>query len=88
MLNQVATQDTNREAELVLLELVRKKPAIVRLRDACAASRRVAQQCKNAIRRRHPDLSDDEVKLQFIELHYGKKLASEVRAWLLSKRST
>jgi hypothetical protein len=33
----------------------------------------------DAIRRRHPEYSEDEVQLRFIELTYGKALADEVR---------
>lgn len=34
-----------------------------------------------AIRRRHPEFSNDEVQLLFIELTYGKPLADDVRRW-------
>lgn len=36
----------------------------------------------NAIRRRHPELSDDEIRLKFIELTYGTELAHDVRRHL------
>jgi len=32
-----------------------------------------------AIRRRHPELSEEETQLLFIELTYGKPLADDVR---------
>jgi len=35
----------------------------------------------DAIRRRHPESSEDDVRLKFIELTYGKHLADEVRGW-------
>jgi len=35
-----------------------------------------------AIRRRHPEFSEEEVRLTFIELTYGKELAENVRHWL------
>jgi len=35
----------------------------------------------DAIRRRHPKDSEEEVRLKFIELTYGKPLADEVRQW-------
>jgi hypothetical protein len=35
----------------------------------------------DAIRRRHPELSRDEVQLRFLELTYGKSLADDVRRW-------
>jgi len=34
-----------------------------------------------AIRRRHPDFTEEEVQLLFIELTYGRELADEVRRW-------
>ena len=40
----------------------------------------------DAIRRRHPDYSEDEVRLKFIELTYGKSLADEVRDWQAERR--
>jgi len=57
----------------------------MRLNDAVAASNRVAQQCKNAIRRSHPQISEDEINLRFIEINYGEKIASEVRTYLSKK---
>jgi len=34
-----------------------------------------------AIRRWHPEYTEDEVQLRFIELTYEKDLADEVRRW-------
>lgn len=75
-------QDTLPDAESVLIGLLRDRPASLRLGDAVTASNRVAQQCKNAIRRNQPKISEDEVKLRFIELNYGQEIADEVRAHL------
>ena len=74
--------DTSPEADLVLIELIRNKPAHNRLRNAIDSSNRVAEQCKEAIRRRHPEISDNDVKLRFVELNYGNEIANELRAWL------
>ena len=82
MSKQSSIHDTSPDAELVLIDLIRNKPAHVRLGDAINSSNRVAEQCKNAIRRRHPEISDTEVKLRFIELNYGNEMANELRAWL------
>ncbi len=57
----------------------------MRLGDAVSASNRVAEQCKNAIRRIHPQITEDEVKLRFIELNYGQEIAADVRAYLSNK---
>lgn len=74
--------DTRPEAEQVLIDLIRNRPAHVRLADAIDSSNRVAQQCKNAIRRANPEISDDELGLRFVELNYGSEKANELRAWL------
>lgn len=34
-----------------------------------------------AIKRRHPDLTENEVTLKFIVLTYGVNLAEETRQW-------
>jgi hypothetical protein len=35
----------------------------------------------DAIRRRHPDFDEVQLRLRFIELTYGKELAENVRQW-------
>jgi hypothetical protein len=85
MSKPIMIRDTSPEAESVLIGILRDKPACMRLRDAVSASNLVAEQCKNAIRRRHPQISEDEVKLRFIELNYGREIANEVRAYLSRK---
>lgn len=78
-------RDSSPEAELVLIQLLRDRPAAMRLNDAVTASNRVAQQCKNAIRRSHPQSSEDEINLRFIEINYGKAIANAVRSYLSKK---
>ena len=79
-------RDTSPEANALLIQLVRDKPNHLRLEDAVMASNRVAEQCKDAIRRSDPELSEDEIKLRFIAINYGQKLADEVRAYVGEKR--
>ncbi|MEM7785331.1 MAG: hypothetical protein AAF623_18435 [Planctomycetota bacterium] len=74
--------DTSPEAESILIRLIQEKPAAARLGDAVAASNRVARQCKEAIRRSHPDCCEEDIKLRFIALNYGQELAEKVRAYL------
>lgn len=83
-LNQ--NNDTRPEAEAVLLQLIRAQQPATRLAKAVSASNRVAQQCKNAILRAAPEISEDEVKLRFIEFNYGEQLADEVRKYLAENR--
>ena len=79
-------RDTSPEAEAVLIRLIREKPNHLRLQDAVAASNRVAEQCKTAIRRSNPELSEHEVKLRFIAINYGQELADKVRAYVGEKK--
>ncbi len=75
------TTDTSPEAYAVQLELVRRMSPIERLRKTFALSRQLKQMSLNAIRRRHPKFNENEVRLKFIELTYGKSLADDVRRW-------
>ena len=86
MPTQPPHHDTTPEAESILVGLLQDKPAEVRLEDAVAASNRVAQLCKEAIRRNNQDWSEEEVKLRFIAINYGKDIAAKVRAHLGKKR--
>ena len=38
-----------------------------------------------AIRRRHPEFDEAEIRLQFIGLTYGQELADDVRRYQMSK---
>jgi hypothetical protein len=40
----------------------------------------------DAIRRRHPEYSEEQVRLSFIELAFGEELAEEVRVWQQAQR--
>ena len=75
------TTDTSAEALEVQLECLREMTPQQRIRAMCAMSRQVKNMAMDAIRRRHPEFSDAEVRMKFIELTYGEDLASEVRAW-------
>lgn len=72
--------DTSPEADAVQLELLRQMPPDVRLEKALSLSCHLVQLAKDAIRRRYPQYSTDEVNLKFIELTYGNELAAAVRA--------
>lgn len=75
------TTDTSAEALEVQLECLRKMSPQERVRRTCAMSRRVRNMGFAAIRRRHPELSEEETQLLFIEFTYGKPLAADVRRW-------
>lgn len=71
--------DTSQEALEVQLACWRRMSPGERIEKTCAMSRRVRNMAMDAIRRRHPELADAEVRLMFIELTYGKALADDIR---------
>lgn len=73
--------DTSAEARAVQLECLRRMTPQQRLTQTFAMSRQVKQMAFAAIRRRHPEYTEDEVQNRFIELTYGKELADDVRRW-------
>lgn len=78
--------DTSEEALAVQLESLRRMTPHERLRRACAWSGHVRRMALDAIRRRHSEYSEDDVRLTFIELSYGKTLADEVRVRYAEQR--
>lgn len=78
--------DTSDEALEVQLECLRQMSPQERLRRACAWTGQVRRMAFDAIRRRHPEYSEDEIRLKFIEVTYGKELADEVRIWQQEQR--
>lgn len=78
--------DTSDEALAVQLECLRRMTPQERLRRACAWSGQVRRMAFDAIRRRHPEYSENDVRLRFIELTYGKALADEVRGQQVEQR--
>lgn len=80
------TTDTCADAEAVQLQLLRKMTPQQRLQKACNLSAQLRNMAFDAIRRRHPDFSEDEVRLKFIEVTYGKQLADDVRHWQEAQR--
>ncbi len=73
------TTDTCDEALQVQLACLRRMTPRERMQKTCAMSRRVRDMAMKAIRRRHPDWDDSQVRLMFIELTYGKALADDIR---------
>lgn len=71
--------DTSFEALSVQRECLRRMTPYERLERAFAWSQGVREMALAAIRRRHPEFDESEVRLQFIETVYGRELANEVR---------
>jgi hypothetical protein len=78
--------DTDPEAEKVQIELLRGAPA-ARAQMALDLSAQVIGLARRAIRRVHPDATETEVGLLFVEMHYGCELAADVRRYLADRPS-
>jgi hypothetical protein len=51
----------------------------------CAWSQQIRNMSLNAVRRRHPEMSETDIRLKFIELTYGAALAREVCQHLMER---
>jgi hypothetical protein len=78
--------DTSPEAERVQIELIRKAPPAKRFGLARSLSQSLIQASRQTIRRLHPELSQEELDLLYIELYYSKDLADRVRADLKRRK--
>ena len=68
------------------MQCLREMTPQERLRRVFAWSDQLRRMSFTAIRRLHPEYSEEQVRLKFIELTYGETLANEVRAWLQEQR--
>ncbi len=78
--------DTSPEAERVQIDLLRSAPVSRRLRLAWSLSATVIGVARHALARKSPHLSQQELDVRFVELHYGRDLAAELRRDLALRR--
>jgi hypothetical protein len=76
------SSDTHPDAERVQIELLRCATVGQRAEIAISLTQTTIELSRRAIRRAHPDASEQEVGLIFVALHYGQDLADRVRAYL------
>ena len=74
--------DTHPEAARVQIELLRKATVAERFSKVRSLTARTARLSKRAIARANAGSTPDELRLKFIELHYGKDLAERVREYV------
>lgn len=79
------TVDTHPEALEVQLSLFRKMTGPQRLAKAVSLSGQFIAMSKAAIRRRHPEFTEQQVMLVFVEQNYGIDLARSVESYLKTK---
>lgn len=80
--------DTSPHIEAVLVRLVRKAGPAEKMSQVRSLSQTVMQLSKRAIARRNKHLSEQEVNLMFVSLHYGKELADHLRNYLNAREKT
>jgi hypothetical protein len=80
------SEDTSPEVERVQIELLRKAGKTRRLQLGLELSSEALEMAQRAIKRAHPELSELEAKLLFVEVTYGKDLADRVRAHLAKRQ--
>jgi hypothetical protein len=76
---QPYTTDTSDDALAVQLEGFRRMSPTERVNKMCKLSAKLRRMAMDAIRRRHPEYDQQEIRMKFIELTYGKELADSVR---------
>ena len=74
--------DTSPEAKRVLIELLRRASPAERIAAVRAMTIRATEWSRRAIAEAHPELSSREVDLKWVEVHYGKYLARQLREYL------
>jgi hypothetical protein len=82
------TSDTDPDVLRLQADLLRRATPARRLQLALSLSASVIGLACAGICRRSPGISDDDARLQFVEIHYGAELAQELRARLLADRHT
>lgn len=70
--------DTSAEAERVQIDLLRSAPVSRRLRLAWSLSAAVIGVARQTLARKSPNLSQQELDVRFVELHYGRNLAADL----------
>ena len=80
--------NTRPEAEQVQLQLLREAGMARRLALTFDLTQSALDLSDRALRRRHPDLSEQELQLLTVALHYGDDLANAVRTHPGASRTT
>jgi hypothetical protein len=74
--------DTSPEAEKVQIELLRQATNAQRLAMALSLTDLAIRLARRAIARANPGLSQQELDLIYLDVHYGRELADRVRDYL------
>lgn len=80
------SRDTHPEAERVQIELLSKATLQRRLELGLSLSQEAMAIARRAIAQANPQASEEQQKLLFVEITYGKDLADRVRAYLAKRQ--
>jgi hypothetical protein len=80
------SSDTRPQAEKVQIELIRQLSVAQRISIVRSLSQMTMFLSRRAIQRANPLMSEREIDLAFVELHYGKDLAGRLRSYIENKR--
>jgi hypothetical protein len=76
-----APTDTDPESARVQIELLRAAGPTRRASLALELTRTVIALSRRALRAAHPSLTEPELEVLWVELHYGRELADGLRAY-------
>jgi len=77
--------DTNPEADKIQVLLIRKASVAKRISRMRSLSQTTIQLSRRALLRPNPKLSERELNLKFVSLHYGKDLANRLCKYMERK---
>ena len=78
--------DTDLQAERIQIELIRKSSVSRRISTVRSLSQTTMYLSRRAIRRANVSLTEREVDLAFVAIHYGQKLAECLRLYMEKKQ--
>jgi len=68
--------------EYLWIELLRQATPAQRITQTRIMTAIAMNRSRQEIAQAHPELSPEELRLKFIEVHYGRELADQVREYL------
>ncbi len=74
--------DTHPEAERVQIELLRRMSVSQRIASMRSLTAMAIMLSRRAIAEAHPQLATEEVDVKWVEVHYGRDLATGLRDYL------
>jgi len=74
--------DTDKRIQRLQLERANQATPAEKIAQVRRMTDRVVRLSRRAIARANPTFSEEEIGLRWVEIHYGRRLASELREYL------